>query len=210
MTEHPLRSLPASYDTLRERLGLRHGLPYTEHWSAAADFLERVAGHALRAMPSTILECSSGLSTLVLARCCQLNGRGHVYSLENGAVYADTTREALRLHGLEGFATVIDAPLRNMAVGGRVFAWYATTDLPSDAIDLLVVDGPPGFIQKHSRYPALPALFDRLSRRCMIYLDDAGREDEREIVRWWLEEYPDLGHEYVETERGCSILYFNV
>jgi hypothetical protein len=45
-----------------------------------------------------------------------------------------------------------------------------------------------------------------MSPGCPVYLDDAGREDEREIVALWLRRFPGLRHEYVETERGCSIL----
>ncbi|MES9855801.1 MAG: hypothetical protein ABW166_04240 [Sedimenticola sp.] len=47
---------------------------------------------------------------------------------------------------------------------------------------MLVIDGPSGFIQKHSRYPALPLLFDKLSNNGMVFLDDAARP-RRES--WW-------------------------
>ncbi|MDJ0806556.1 MAG: class I SAM-dependent methyltransferase, partial [Gammaproteobacteria bacterium] len=67
-------------------------------------------------------------------------------------------------------------------------------------------DGPSSFLQKHSRYPALPVLFPRLADGCRIYLDDAARQDEREILAMWQTAYADLEHEYVATERGCSIL----
>ena len=76
----------------------------------------------------------------------------------------------------------------------------------SGAIDMLVIDGPSGFTQKHTRYPALPMLYDRLSHKSVIYLDDAARDDEKEIVDMWLSEYPSLSHAHIETERGCSLL----
>ena len=74
---------------------------------------------------------------------------------------------------------------------------------------MLVIDGPPGFIQKHSRYPALPLLFSQLANNCVIFLDDAGREDEKEIIDLWNNEYQNIRHEYIETERGCSVLFIN-
>ena len=43
----------------------------------------------------------------------------------------------------------------------------------------------------HSRYPALPALADRLAADALVFLDDADREPEREIVARWAEEVPD-------------------
>ena len=70
---------------------------------------------------------------------------------------------------------------------------------------MLVIDGPPGFIQKNARYPALPLLFDKLSEDCVIFLDDAARHDEKEIVDLWLNEHPELEHRFFDTERGCSI-----
>ncbi len=195
-----------AYTSLRERLGLRQGLPYTKDWSAAPDFLQTIVEHALEAKPALILECSSGLTTLMLARCCELNGGGKVLSLENGAEFADKTRGNLERYGLQGHADVIHAPLQHMLFDDREFSWYARDELPPGPIDMLVIDGPPGFIQPQARFPALPLLYERLADGCVIFLDDAARPDEREIVKHWLAAYPKLQHDYLDTERGCSVL----
>jgi predicted O-methyltransferase YrrM len=192
------------YARLQARLQLAHPLPWTEKWSAEEDFLLLLAEYCLENPPDSILECSSGLSTLVLARCCQLNGRGQVISLENGEEYARATRKDLAFLGLENQARVLHTPLVHQEVNGREFDWYSLPALPEN-IDMLVVDGPPGFLQKHSRYPALPLLRDRLKDGCHIYLDDAAREDEREIVNLWCQEIPGLTHEYLDYRRGCSV-----
>ncbi|MCU0841199.1 MAG: class I SAM-dependent methyltransferase [Thiobacillaceae bacterium] len=202
--EHAAGTAP--YQTLAERLDLRRGLPWTANWTAAADFLALIVDHALAARPATIVECGSGLSTLMLARCCALNGAGQVHSLESGASFAAETRAELARYGLDGLATVLDAPLVTRTLQGRRHAWYDLNDLPLRPIDMLVVDGPPGFLQPLARYPALPLLRERLAPGCVIFLDDAARPDERQIVALWRAEFPDLGHEYLATERGCSIL----
>ncbi len=194
-----------AYTSLRERLGLRQGLPYTKDWSAAPDFLQIIVEHALEARPSTILECSSGLTTLMLARCCELNGGGRVISLENGEAFAEKTLGNLKRYGLQKHADVIHAPLEALTLDNREFSWYAPGRIPAGPIDMLVIDGPPGFLQPLSRYPALPLLHERLAERCVIFLDDAARPDEREIVQRWLAAYPELEHDYLETERGCSV-----
>jgi len=199
-------SYPKSYQSLCDRLNLNQGLPYTKDWSAAADFLELIVDHALQEKPEVVVECSSGLTTLMLARCCQMNGQGHVYSLENGAEYAQATRDALAHYGLSETATVLNAPLIDIFLGEREFQWYSVEDLSADQIDMLVIDGPPGFIQIHSRYPALPVLMDKFADVCEVYLDDAGRDQERELVAQWLHDFSMLIHDFVETERGCSIL----
>jgi len=195
-----------AYAPLCTQLDLHSGIPFTEKWSASPDFLQIIVGHCLETKPTTIMECSSGLTTLALARCCQRNGVGHVYSLENGAEYAAKAREYLARYELDAFATVIDAPLEKRIINDVEYAWYAIRGLPEASIDMLVIDGPPGFMQKHSRLPALPVLFGQLSAHCTIFLDDAARQDEREIVGLWQRDYPGLRHEYRETERGCSIL----
>lgn len=205
------------YAALEERLNLNQGIPYTPDWSAAPDFMRLIVEHALATQPGSIVECSSGLTTLMLARCCQINDHGKVYSLENGQEYAANTRSYFERYGLDDYATVIDAPLEKMTINGDEFLWYSTggisTHIPAQiqpsGIDMLVIDGPPGFIQTNSRYPALPQLFGLLADGCSIFMDDAAREDEKRIVALWLAEFPGLEHQYIDTERGCSILTLN-
>jgi len=201
-----MKPLLNSYEQLKAHLQLDYELPITVDWSAAADFLFLIKDHCLTARPANIVECSSGLTTLVLARCCQLNGSGKVFSLENGEEYVQQTRHNLKRFGLEDFADVIHAPLEELLLSGDEYQWYETTKLPSINIDMLVIDGPPGFIQKHSRFPALPKLFNQLSDESRVFLDDAGRDEEKQIVDKWLALYPVLTHEYIETQRGCSVL----
>ena len=195
-----------AYTYLRDRLDLRKGMPYTTHWSASPDFLKIIVEHCLDYKPETIVECSSGLTTLMLARCCQLNNKGKVFSLENGKEYADKTRNHIKRYELENYSNVLDAPLEKTTIKNTDFSWYTLNNLPENSINMLVIDGPPGFIQKNSRYPALPLLFDKLAEDCVIFMDDAARDDEKEIVELWLAEHPELEHRFVATERGCSIL----
>lgn len=194
------------YRAVCERLQLSQALPVTPDWSAAPDFLQCIIDDCLEQRPSLILECSSGLTTVVLARCCQLNGCGHVYSLENGAEFADATRALLTGFGVAQQATVLHAPLEAVTLDAAEYRWYSTRQLPAGRFDMLVIDGPPGFLQRHSRYPALPLLHDRLADDCTVFLDDAAREDERGIVALWLAGFPAFEHEYLDLERGCSVL----
>jgi hypothetical protein len=70
--------------------------------------------------------------------------------------------------------------------------WYGTgaVALLPGTIELLLVDGPPGYGEgmSHSRYPAMPALESRLAANAVVILDDADREAEREIAARWSEE----------------------
>ncbi len=196
---------------VRERLDLRQGLPYTRDWSAAPDFLKLIAEHALSAKPKQILECSCGTTSLVLARCCELNGVGTVTSLEHGPEFAQKSRDELARYGLDGIAQVVDAPLEAVTADGRTFQWYRLPVLAERSVEMLVIDGPPGPLQPWSRYPALPLLHTRLADRCSLFLDDAARPDERALVARWIEQLPEWGFsvERVEAvaERGCTILH---
>ena len=195
-----------SYQSLEKSLGFEKPLPVTKDWSAAADFLEIISDYCLENKPDNIVECSSGSSSLVLARCCQLNQKGYVYSLENGQQFVDQMLQQLEDFSLSGFCDVIYAPLQNSQIEDELFQWYERGNLSVKEIDLLVIDGPPGFIQKHSRYPALPLLYSQLANNCVIFLDDAARDDEQEIVKRWLKLYPEFQSEYIDNERGCFIL----
>ena len=60
------------------------------------------------------------------------------------------------------------------------------------AVDLLLVDGPPAYRPEIAlaRYPAGPYFAPRLSQRCAVFLDDAGREGEqaKAIAGRWQQE----------------------
>lgn len=196
----------SSYSLIQKKLQLEYELPVTENWSASADFLFLIAEYCLNYKPETIVECSSGLTTLVLARCCQLNNYGQVISLENGEEYVTRTQDILNQFSVSDYAQIIHAPLQTISINEQDYLWYKTDDLSASKINMLVIDGPPGFIQKHSRFPALPILYNRLENGTIIFMDDAARDDEKEIINMWLKMSTAIEHEYIETERGCSVL----
>lgn len=139
-----------------------------------------------------VAELGSGISTVVLARLArQLEGR--IFTVEHSPEWAGWVRRALERDGLEDVATVIEAPLEPHALSVGGAPWYAEAafaELPSDGIELLLVDGPPGYGDgmARSRHPALPALAERLAPGALVVLDDADREGESEILDRWEEE----------------------
>ncbi|NRR30561.1 class I SAM-dependent methyltransferase [Oxalobacteraceae bacterium] len=188
-------------------LGLDKSLPGTRGWAASPDFLMELVRHARTARPACIVECSSGTSTLVLARCAQMNGCGKVYSLEHDADYAIQTRAQLQRHGLSDWAVVLDAPLQPHVFGDSSWPWYALDQLSAcPPIDLLVIDGPPQATRALARYPAGPALFLRLAAGARVFLDDASRDDEQAILLRWQTEFPWLQQTFLPCEKGCAVL----
>lgn len=195
-----------SYQSLEKSLAFDQPLPVTETWSAAPDFLTLISDYCLQHKPEVIVECSSGTSSIVLSQCCRINQSGHVYSLENGDEFLRKTGAQLNDFSLSEYCDVIHAPLKQIVLDEGDFQWYDVTGLTEKKIDMLVIDGPPGFLQKHSRYPALPVLSDRMAEHCIVFLDDAARDDEQELVSIWLNSHPEFSYEYIDNERGCSIL----
>ena len=68
-------------------------------------------------------------------------------------------------------------------------------------IDMLLVDGPPGMTGPLARYPALPVFYEYLNNDAVIFLDDGVREDENKIMQRWLQEFPDLSSEVLDSEK---------
>jgi len=187
-------------------LGFRRSLPSTRGWAASPDFLSVLAHHVLQARPKVILECGSGVSTVVLARACELNGMGRVYSLEHLPDFAERARSELHRHGLDGHGEIIDAPLMRHSLEGMEWSWYGLQELPPIQVDMLVIDGPPKATGPLARYPAGPLLFPHLNPGASVFLDDAHRQDEQDAVARWLRERPDLICNWVPSEKGCAIL----
>ena len=184
-------------------LGFTRSLPPTRGWAGSPDYLAELAGYVQRHRPRVIVECGSGVSTLIIARALQLNGGGHVYTLEHSPEHGRATRALLTRHAVEEWATVVDAPLRDHQIAGESWPWYTVEDLPQGEIDLIVVDGPPKRTRTLARYPALPLLGHRLAASGAVVLDDAARADEREIVRRWKAEHPGFTERDAFCEKGC-------
>lgn len=213
MSEQLPREIVESFHQAEALQGLywdlkpEQSLPPTRGWAGSPDFLREVARYALDTKPRTIIECSSGVSTLVLARCLQINGGdGHIYSLEHSPEYAEATRRMLAGQGLSAWSTVIHAPLVETATDIGRHPWYDLSALPAKEADLIVIDGPPMDTAPLARYPAIPKLLHLLSPRGRIFLDDANRPEEQASVAKWIAG-GELAVEYPHCEKGLAILF---
>lgn len=185
----------------------RYPLPPLGGWAIAPDFANLLISHIDEHAPKVILELGSGTSTLIAAYGVKGQGGGKIYSLEHSKECATSTTDMLKKHGLQDLAEVIHAPLKTVTLGKINWQWYDTQQISNiPAIDLLIVDGPPKKVQKMGRYPALPLLYDKLSKNATVLLDDSKRKDETKIIERWLSEYQELRLEMVNTERGTAVL----
>ena len=153
----------------------------------ASGFAVVCAEVASRDRPS-VLECGSGFSTLKLAELTHERG-GRLVSLEHDELWATRVRSNLAAAGLAETARVTLAPLQRHPLARDGLLWYADQALRflPRRIDLLLVDGPPAFEPETdlSRYPALPALAERLAPDAIVVLDDIDRRGELQVLEAW-------------------------
>jgi hypothetical protein len=154
-----------------------------EGWSGQHEYLAACVESAL-GTNGAILECGSGLSTVLLAIVAQRRGL-LLWSLEHLPAWAERVQRCLVQRRIEG-ARIHIAPLRPYGD----FEWYAAplADMPRQ-FTLVVCDGPPS-ATRGGRYGLLPVMKDRLSDDCLILLDDASRAGEQATVQRWAEEAP--------------------
>ena len=130
-----------------------------------------------------VVECGGGVSTVFIARLLAQRG-GHLWTVEHDAAWAAELGRLLTSEGLAEVVTIAVAPLEQ--------GWYSTgvldRELPSEGVDLLVVDGPPAIDQPTARYPAGPYFAGRLAHDATIVLDDIGRPGEHEVAERWQRE----------------------
>lgn len=173
---------------LLDRLGLPHGaLPNLGSWKADSGLLRLVAEHILRHKPRVVVEFGTGASTLIIAKALEQAGGGTLVSFEQHADFVEATKTWLADHALE--ADVRAVPLRR-SPGGWPGLWYDHGALP-EAIDLMVIDGPPWSIHPFTR-GAAETLFHLVAPGGTVMLDDAARPGERVVARRWRKAHPEF------------------
>jgi predicted O-methyltransferase YrrM len=177
-------------------------------WTAGPDLLLLLVSIVRAQRPTTVVDLGSGVSTVWLALAMREFGiDGRVVALDHEAGYADATREAVSALGLGKLAEVRHAPLDDLDLAGDTFPWYERSSL-DDVVscDLLFVDGPPGVLRHHSRYPALPVLGARMTVGGHVVVDDYAREDERDMVARWVAASPEWSLRELPLEKGAALL----
>lgn len=213
LVQNRLYSQMESLSWLQRRLKIKGRLPPLRGWAASPDVLLHLHEHIMRCKPEVIVEFGSGASTLVIVDALQQNGTGRLYSIEHSDYYGAQTLETLRAELLEDWVDLRIGDLEpwsgqhlNPQDAEKPSRWYPTSLLQGiQNVDLLWVDGPPGATCLFSRYPALPALADKLSPRAEVWLDDTVRQEEKEICEKWAADYGfRLG--YYSFEKGLGRL----
>jgi hypothetical protein len=176
-----LLSLPLGHMPSRNMIDeLQRGWA-NDGFAGRTDYLSEVALWALRST-GPILECGSGLSTIILGALAGRNGI-EIWSLEHIPEWRDRVQQPIEKYHLSN-THVCQAPLRSYGE----FSWYEPKlgELPS-CFHLVICDGPPG-TTAGNRYGLLPIIGSRIGKGTTILLDDSDRPGEAEVVRRWCSE----------------------
>lgn len=170
-----------------------------EAWSANSCYLIAM----LEWLPRTsgaIVECGSGLSTLVLAVAAALCGRV-LYSFEHDEQWAERILQQLPSSARD-YVQLNLTPLRSYGD----FDWYSLENLPlPDSIGFVVCDGPPGST-RGGRYGLGAVLGSRMAPQCTLLLDDTQRDAERTVLSRWCAE---LGGSVIHRADSYAIVRLN-
>ncbi|WP_269900173.1 class I SAM-dependent methyltransferase [Paenalcaligenes faecalis] len=202
-----------SLSWLQRRLKIKGQLPPLRGWAASPDVLLRLHDYIIRFKPRVIVELGSGASTLVIADALQQNGIGKLFSIDHSEYYGAQTLKTLQVESLEEWVDLRVGALEswegrhlNPVDAEKPSLWYPISLLADiDGIDLLWVDGPPGSTCLFSRYPAVPALADKFSDQAEVWLDDTGRQEEKDICESWAADY-GIELSFYPLEKGLGRL----
>jgi precorrin-6B methylase 2 len=187
--EFQLRDMLATSESSKPEAAITRLNP---SWQLSSQAIQEVVRHVLVDQPKLVVECGSGAATVWIGRALRRVGGGRVIALENSEDGVAIITGLLQHEGLSS-VEIRHAPMEPIQVAGREQPWYSASAIADvEEIDLLLVDGPPGRMNKLARYPALPALRDKLRPGATVMLDDCHRRDEKETLRKWLAEVPGL------------------
>ena len=163
---------------LIEQLAVAWG---NEGFAAKDDYLREICRRAARTS-GPILECGSGLSTILLAVLAGRRGVS-VWSLEHIPDWAARSQDILNRHQLHNVCLCL-TPLRDYGE----FTWYNPPPGLPRRFSLVICDGPPLSVHGH-RYGLLPVLGERLAEGGVILMDDTTLTEEQEVMQRWVQEF---------------------
>lgn len=182
-------------------------MPASGGWAMDAANLAAALHVIERQRPSVVVEFGGGTSTVWIGKLLRRLGAGRIVSLDHDADFAESTRTVVERFGLGDLVDIRVVDLVPAGLADHETAWYEVSVLDDlDAIDVILVDGPPEKTGPLARYPAVPLCFDRLSDGAVILVDDTLRPDEVTMINRWKADYPSLREEVPIPKSALRIL----
>lgn len=156
------------------QLGFRqNSRPYLRHMAQKASMVD-----------GNVLECGSGLSSLLLAVTAGRRGFS-VHTFEHDPLIQRKLEGLVARYRLRNI-TIHHTPIRSYGD----FDWY---EVPRDQVGkdfrLVICDGPARHLTDSGRYGLFPMMRDRLDPQCRVIMDDSNRSLDRHVIRRWRKEH---------------------
>lgn len=137
-----------------------------------------------------IIECGTGISTLLMARLARLHNIDLVIdTIDEDEEWLTIIYDLIEKEDLAKYVNFIHAPI--LSNDGTY--WYdeqsINNKLKNEKIDMILIDGPKTFDNKIIRYNAVKYFRKKFSNNYIIILDDANRKGEKEIINRWKKEF---------------------
>jgi predicted O-methyltransferase YrrM len=147
-------------------------------YSAMTDYLETCIEYAYKT-EGNIIECGSGLSTIIVGSIAQKKGV-QLISFEHNSFWGARTATKVKELQLKN----ITIKINNLKDYGG-YSWYDVdiSTLPSP-VTLVICDGPPAQTNG-GRYGLVPQLGNLLKPGSVILMDDVVRDDEQLVMKKW-------------------------
>jgi predicted O-methyltransferase YrrM len=179
-----------SWQTLEHYLKPPSMLPGPGKFAIEPDLAACLTRLIIETEARMVMELGSGLSTVLMGLALQHTNDAEVVALEHDARFKEKTERLLREFKVDATARIELCKMCDVMVQNDIYRWYDTTVLSDvSPIDLLLVDGPPGFENAMARYPAIPVLLQHMRPGGIIVVDDYKRDGEKACVSQWLARY---------------------
>ncbi len=140
----------------------------------------------------SIIEFGSGISTIMIGRLIKVNKlKTKLLSIEHNYDWVNVLSAILKTEGLEDVIEIQYSPLESCKLSIDNNQWYKLENLnnvtENKFFDMVIIDGPPAWEanKSKSRYPALPFIWDKLALSFSVFIDDASRLGEKNVIQLW-------------------------
>jgi hypothetical protein len=143
-------------------------------WAASASLLLTIARIVTELPITKVLELGCGQTTIMLAELSRVR-KFALNTIEHDAKWAEFVAERSGHH-------IELATLANYGYGQDMSYGYVLNDLPGP-FDLIIVDGPPGSGDKHSRCGCMGLIERHMANPSVAVVDDTHRRGERRTAQ---------------------------
>lgn len=180
-------------------------------WTLSSDAIAWILLDLQERQSPTIMEFGGGQSTVILASVMKRRGGGRLVTVEHDSAYAAELRQQLAACGLEENVEMHLLPLESRQISDQSppCLTYPVEQLPDIAVDLALVDGPPLLSGNHTRFFPIRWTLQHLRPGGAIYLDDANRPAEQEVLALVQQHFPELSCVRLTTQKGLALLKTN-